>query len=762
MAPARLGRWTRASARRWVARLAGRTLVGIVAAAAWLDVQVRSQFEGKRWTVPATLYARSLELYPGQALTKSNLVRELKASGYQSVASLSRPGTYVVAGGRVGIRTRAFEFWDGVEAPRKLTVRLGNGRVETLDSSAGAVALARLEPAVIGRIYPHHAEDRVLVRVDQVPQALKDALIASEDRNFYSHHGLSARSLARAAWANIRAGRTVQGGSTLTQQLAKNFFLTPERTLVRKLREAAIALILEARYDKSEILEAYLNEIYLGQHGRRAIHGFGLAAQFYFGRPLRELRITEIATLVALVRGASHYDPRRHPGRALARRNLVLDLMAEQGYLQPSDLAWAKAQALGVVAIAGRVNSAHPAFVDLVRRQLRRDYRDEDLRGQGLRIFTTLSPVAQREAEAALADVLSDLSRGKVRKNLEGAVVVSAADSAEILAVVGGRRVREAAFNRALDAVRPIGSLVKPAVFLAALEDDPRLTLSTLVQDQTVELAGPQGVWKPRNYDGKSHGPVPLHEALARSYNQAAVRVGLGVGIDKVVATLQRLGIKRKVARYPSTLLGSLELSPVEVLQMYQTLSTGGFYMPLRAIREVTDSGGTPLSKYSLAGRQVVTPQSTFLLRAALERVVRSGTARYAGRKLQQGSAAGGKTGTTDGLRDSWFAGFAGDKVATVWVGRDDNRPAGLSGSSGALRVWTRFFQRLPPARVTFPPPQGIVWAWTDSVHGKRVGARCRGAIKLPFRHDALPPVASCRTPGTTAASSVTPDEERG
>jgi len=754
--------WMRASIRRWVGRLAVLSLVGVVVLATWLDVQVRAQFEGKRWTVPAVLYARSLELYREQVLSKANLVRELEASGYQAGTRLSRPGTFSVAENKVEIRTREFDFWDGVETPRRLTVGLRDGRVESLRDRRGAVALARLEPAVIGRIYPHHAEDRVLVQLESVPQVLKEALLTSEDRDFWSHHGLSARSLARAGWANLLAGRTVQGGSTLTQQLAKNFFLTPERTLTRKVREAAIALILEARYDKEEILEAYLNEVYLGQHGKRAIHGFGLAARFYFGRPLQELRIAEIATLVALVRGASYYDPRRHPDRARARRDLILDLMAQQGYLSAAKVSLAKSQPLGVVAIPGPVNSAHPAFVDLVRRQLRRDYRDEDLRGEGLRIFTTLSPVAQREAELALAGALQDLTHRKSKRKLQGAVVVCAGDSAEVLAVVGGRQVRQAAFNRALDAIRPIGSLVKPAVFLAALEDDARLTLGSLVEDRPVAVTGPQGVWNPKNYDGKSHGPVPLHEALARSYNQATVRLGMQVGVGEVVATLQRLGIKRKVATYPSTLLGSLELSPLEVLQMYQTLSAGGFYMPLRAIREVTDASGKPLSKYSLAGSQVVTPQSAYLLRAGLERVVQAGTARYAAGRLRKGLSAGGKTGTSDGLRDSWFAGFAGNRVAAVWVGRDDNRPAGLSGSSGALRVWTRLFKSLPTANIAPPVPQGIVWAWTDPANGKPVEAGCRGAIKLPFRVATLPPLTSCGASAAATASNAMPHEERG
>lgn len=733
-------------------------VVAALGAGIWLDIQVRAQFEGKRWAVPAIIYGRSLDLFAGQTLTPSALVGELKASGYTPSGGLTRPGTYRASARGVSFRTRSFEFWDGVEPARRLDVSFAGQSVARLTAGGRDIALARTEPPVIGRIYPHHAEDRVLVRLEDVPKGLVDALIASEDRDFWTHWGLSPRSLARALWANLRAGRTVQGGSTLTQQLAKNFYLSPERTLIRKAREAAMALILEARYDKADILQAYLNEVYLGQQGRRAIHGFGLAARFYFGRPLAELRVEESALLVALVRGASYYDPRRHPERAKRRRNLILQLMADQGHLTPGHAAKAKQRPLGVLSKPGPANSPHPAFVDLVRRQLRRDYREADLREQGLRIFTTLSPLAQRRAEKALSSVLSGLEGRRGLQRLEGAMVVTAADSAEVLAVVGGRQVREPGFNRALDAVRPIGSLVKPAVYLAALEPGAGYTLASPLQDEPVTVRGPKGAWQPKNYDNVSHGQVPMHQALAKSYNLATVRLGLDVGLHKVVTTLNNLGVQRRVQRYPSTLLGSLELAPVEVAQMYQTLAADGFYMPLRAIREVTDARGRPLSKYPLNGRQTVSPEAAYQLRAGLERVVAAGTARYAGQRLPPHARAAGKTGTTDGLRDSWFSGFAGDLVATVWVGRDDNRPAGLTGSAGALRIWTEFFKGLPLHTGPGNQPADIVWAWTSPSTGERVPADCQGAVHLPFLRSAVPAPGNCDIP---AFSGVEPETDR-
>ena len=719
-------------------------LVAGVFYGAWLDVQVRTLFEGRRWAVPAVLFARALDVYPGVNLTPAEFQRELEASGFTVSKRLERPGTFFRTANEVTLRSRPFQFWDGTEPARKLRVGFNQAGVSAIRDANGTVPLFRVEPAEIGRIYPLHHEDRVLIRLDEAPDTLLSALLVTEDRRFWSHFGVSPRSLLRAAWANLRAGRTVQGGSTLTQQLAKNFFLTPERTLVRKLREAAIALILEARYGKAEILETYLNEVFLGQHGQRAIHGFGLAARFYFGRPLTELRVEEHAMLVALIRGASHYDPRRHPERATARRNLILDLMAEHQKLSVEAAAAAKQRPLGVTAKPGSSGAAHPAFLDLVRRQLRRDYRDDDLRAEGLRIFTTLSPQDQRHAEAALRESLERLDKSKVKDKLQGAVVVTSVDSAEVLALVGGRNPREPGFNRALDAVRPIGSLVKPAVYLAALDGAGGYHLGTPLFDEPVSLGAPDDPWEPQNYDGQTHGVVPLIGALVHSYNLATVHLGMDIGLPRVTQTLVKLGVKRRIPPYPSTLLGSLELSPIEVAQMYQTMAGGGFRIPLRAIREVTDARGVALSRYPLTGQQAVSAESAFMIRAAMEQVVQRGTGRYASSRLPAALRAAGKTGTTDDLRDSWFAGFAGDRLAAVWVGRDDNRPAGLTGSSGALRVWTDLMAALRPHPDDPPRPPGLVLAWVDPEHGLQVDQSCAGAIELPFRLEKMPAAANC------------------
>jgi len=730
----------------------------------WLDTQVRAQFEGKRWAVPARVYARPLDLYPGLRLTAEALVLELEAAGYREAPGLERPGSYARRADTFSIRTRRFRFWDGTEPARRLRVRVDAGRVAGVESEGRAVAPVRLEPALIGRIYPAHHEDRVLVRLEEVPRTLVAGLMAVEDRDFKTHYGVSPKAIARALLANLRAGQTVQGGSTLTQQLARNFFLTRERTLWRKLREAAIAVILELRYDKAEILEAYLNEVFLGQQGQRAIHGFGLAARYYFGRPLEELDLAEQALLVALVRGPSYYDPRRHPERARERRDLVLRLMAEQGVIDAERAAAVAARPLGVTPEAPAGRSPHPAFLELVRRQLVRDYREADLRSEGLRIFTTLSPRVQARAEAALARGVRRLQRerGLEAEPLQGAVVVTDAQNGQVRALVGGRDPRDPGFNRALDARRPVGSLIKPAVYLTALERPEAYTLGTLVDDAPIQVRDAKGrTWTPKNYDEVYHGRVPLYLALAHSYNVATVRLGMTLGLENVLETLHRLGLERPLGPYPSLLLGAVELSPLEVARIYQTLASGGFRTPLRAIREVTDAQGAPLKRYALSPGQAFAPDPVYLLTRALQEVVHVGTARSLSRTLDPTLGVAGKTGTTDGLRDSWFAGFTAHRLAVVWLGLDSNRPAGLTGAGGALPVFAELMAGLHPRPLAPEPPERLVWHWTDQATGRRTDARCPGATRLPYLRGSAPAYASCAGLAHTEDGPARPPRNR-
>lgn len=717
-------------------------LISAIGYVVYLDQTVRAQFDGKRWAVPARVYARPLELFQGMTLSPTQLAAELTELGYAPTATLDGQGTFIRSANEFRFITRAFRFWDKAEP--SLAVRAvfdGNNLRGLYNLKGGNLALVRLDPVLIGSIYPAHNEDRVLVQLSDVPPLLTKALLAVEDRRYYQHHGIDPLSILRAMWANLRAGATVQGGSTLTQQLAKNFYLSSERTLRRKINEAIIALLLEYHYSKDEILEAYLNEIFLGQDGERAIHGFGLASYFYFGRPLSELKLPQFALLVGLTRGASDYDPRRHPQRALARRNLVLDLLAANSDINLPQAAAAKKTALTVTAKASGGSSPYPAFMDLLRRQLQQDYQEADLTSEGLQIFSTLDPRIQIAAEQALISRIGQLEKQYKIPRLEGAVLVTSSQSGEVLAIVGGRDARFSGFNRALDAQRPIGSLIKPAVYLTALAMPQRYTLATLLNDGPLTHENPGSKpWTPQNYDHRYHGNVPLYSALAHSYNISTARLGLDIGVPNVLQTLKSLGVVREFPAFPSVLLGAIDLSPVEVTQAYQTLASGGFRVPLRAIREVLTAQSEPLQRYPISIKQVFGPAPVFLLNTALQEVVTSGTARSVTQQLPDDLVVAGKTGTTDDARDSWFAGFSGQHLAVVWLGRDDNGSTGLTGASGALKIWGDIMRHIMTESLQMAAPDNIQFAYVDTQGQRRVAEQCSGAVRLPFMRGSLPP----------------------
>lgn len=717
----------------------------------YLDLTVRAQFEGKRWALPARVYARPLELYPSMALRPEQLMTELAMLGYRQANDPRDPGSYQTQHDEITIATRPFVFWDGAQSPMLLRLDFDGNRLRTLTDQRTdkPVTLVRLDPLLIGGIYPAHNEDRVLVKLGEVPPDLVNGLIAVEDRKFYSHHGIDPRGIARALVTTLR-GAGVQGGSTLTQQLVKNFYLTPERTLRRKFTEMIMALLLEMHYSKEEILEAYANEIYLGQDGNRAIHGFGLASHFYFDQPLSQLSLAQSALLVGLVKGPSYYDPRHQPARALARRNLVLQEMQQQQFITQQQYVAARAAPLGVVDQAPGGTSIYPAFVELVHRQLQRDYREADLRSEGLMIFTTLDPLVQFAAERALTTRLPQLEKARriPPKALEGAVVVTSVQNGEVQALVGGRDTRYEGFNRALDAERSIGSLIKPVIYLTALERPDSYTLATMLDDSPL-VWRQRGTsdWEPRNYDKVSHGLVPLRIALANSYNISSARLGLSLGVRKVMDNAHRLGIERDLPDYASSLLGADGLAPIEVAQMYETFASGGFRVPLRAIREVLTADGQPLQRYSLSVEQVIEPGPAYLVTSALQGVVREGTADGLNRYLSPDLHVAGKTGTTNDLRDSWFAGYTGDRLAVVWLGRDDNQPINMTGASGALTVWGDMMARLDPQPLVPPPPDSIEMVAVDSATGLRADENCQGTVTLPFIRGSAPvETAPCAT----------------
>ncbi|EWC40739.1 penicillin-binding protein 1B [Stutzerimonas stutzeri] len=725
-----------AGARPWLGWALKLSIVGLVILAGfaiYLDAVVQEKFSGKRWTIPAKVYARPLELFVGQKLDKNDFLAELDALGYRRERAVSGPGGASVAGNDIELHTRGFQFYEGAEQSQRMRVRFSGDFVAGLSNGSGsALPVARLEPVLIGGLYPAHNEDRILIKLEQVPPYLVETLVAVEDREFFNHFGVSPRSIARAVWVNLTAGQVRQGGSTLTQQLVKNFYLTSERSLSRKATEAMMAVLLELHYDKEEILEAYLNEVFLGQDGRRAVHGFGLASQYFFGQPLAELKLPQVALLVGMVKGPTYYNPRRNPERALERRNLILDLLAEQQVISAEDAARAKQAALGVTQRGSMADSSYPAFLDLVKRQLREDYREEDLTEEGLRVFTSFDPVLQLKAEQAMSETLKRL--GKSTEGVEGAMIVTNPETGEIQALLGSRQPGYAGFNRALDASRPIGSLIKPAIYLAALEKPSQYTLTSLLEDEPFSVKGADGqVWKPQNYGRQAHGTVYLYQALAHSYNLSTARLGLDLGVPNVLRTLERLGASPQWPAYPSMLLGAGGLRPIEVAGMYQTLANGGFNTPLRGIRSVLTADGEPLKRYPFQIQQRFDPGAIYLTQYAMQRVMREGTGRSAYNRLPQSIDLAGKTGTTNDSRDSWFAGFSQDVLAVVWLGRDDNGKTSLTGATGALQVWTDFMRRADPLPLQMPVPDNVTYAWVDARSGLGTDQRCPDAVQMPY-----------------------------
>lgn len=728
-------------------------LVASSAALVWLlDRQIVRQFEGRRWDAPAQVYARPMELYPGRRLDSEALLAELGALGYTGGERLRGPGSYVRNGSRVTLATRGFRFGDGEESARTLVLEFAGKELASLrDGDGTPLGLVRLDPPFMGNIFTVHGQDRVIVEPHQVPPLLLDGLKVVEDRSFDRHLGVDPLAILRALLANIRAGGIRQGGSTLTQQLVRSYFLDNRQTLWRKAREAVMAVLLEVHFEKDDLLNAYVNEIYLGQDGERAVHGFGLASQFYFGRPLAELDVHEVALLIAVVRGPSWYDPRRNPDRARQRRDMIIGLMEQFGLILPGQAAAAVARDLGIRADGNSSVGYHPAFMDLVRRQLRAEYREEDLLNTGLRILTTLDPGAQRAAELQLAESLATLEQDRKleRGTLQGSVVVTGTQTPDILAIVGSRSARMRGFNRALDARRPIGSLVKPVVFLAALQDG-QVNLASPVDDLPLEVAlGRRRSWQPKNYDGQFRGSVPVVRALAESLNLPTVRLGMAVGPARVAGLLADLGGIAAPPPNPSLLLGAVELTPLEVAQVYSAFANGGFRAPLRAVRAVLDEDGQPLQRYGLRIHPAADPDAIRQVNEAMVQVIERGTGRYARTRLRPGLTVAGKTGTSDDLRDSWFAGFSNDHVVVVWVGADDNRPTGLTGASGALRIWADLLARFDDSALVIDGNGTLEQVWVDYATGMAANPQCApGAVRLPLpRGTRLPPLPGCDLP---------------
>ncbi|MFH4854926.1 penicillin-binding protein 1B [Vibrio diabolicus] len=699
----------------------------------YLDSVVKERFEGQLFELPTVVYARILNLNPSENITIQELRNELDVLNYRKVSQPRYPGEYSSSSTRIELIRRPFEFADGPEPDRHVMLHFSDSGLQRIQSleSRGDLGYLRLEPKMLGMLEKDQDEQRLFLRRDQFPEILVDALLATEDRDFYQHDGVSPLAIARAMVANIKAGRTVQGGSTLTQQLAKNLFLTRDKTLWRKVREAYIALILDYRYSKDRILEAYLNEVYLGQSGGEAIHGFGLASRYYFGQPIQELRIDQLAMLVGMVKGPSYYNPIRYPERTKERRDLVLRLLMQQNMLTSEQYEQAVSRSLDTQS-KPRIASRQPAYFQQLSIELKEKVGERFKAETGLRVFTSLDPVSQSKMEQAIAKKIPELAK-RGGKELEAAAVAVDRHSGEIRAMVGGKRVGYEGFNRALNASRPIGSLVKPAIYLTALEQPEKYNLGTTLHDTPLSLKSSKGnVWTPRNYDRKYRGDVPLYIALAKSLNVPTVRLGMALGIPEVSDTLERLGVnKDEIRPVPSMFLGSFSLTPFEVAQMYQTLTNSGKRAKLTALRSVMDMEGNVLYQSLPRSSRAVDEQAAWLTTYAMKQGVAQGTGRFL--QSQFGWAAlAGKTGTSNDNRDSWFVGVDGREVTTIWLGRDDNKPVHLTGSSGALRVYAEYLKQRIPERLELPWPREITTLGFKPTSDGGLEMNCRSDYKLP------------------------------
>lgn len=684
----------------------------------YLDQKIRSRIDGKVWQLPAAVYGRMVNLEPDMPISKNEMVKLLTATQYRQVTKMTRPGEFTVQGNSVEMIRRPFDFPDSKEGQVRARLTFDGNRLETIENldNNRQFGFFRLDPRLITMLSSPNGEQRLFVPRSGFPDLLVDTLLATEDRHFYEHDGISVYSIGRAVLANLTAGRTVQGASTLTQQLVKNLFLSSERSYWRKANEAYMALIMDARYSKDRILELYMNEVYLGQSGDSEIRGFPLASLYYFGRPVEELSLDQQALLVGMVKGASIYNPWRNPKLALERRNLVLRLLQQQQVIDQELYEMLSARPLGVQPRGG-VISPQPAFMQMVRQELQAKLGDKVKDLSGVKIFTTFDSMAQDAAEKAVVEGIPALIKQRKLTDLETAMVIVDRYSGEVRAMVGGANPQFAGYNRAMQARRSIGSLAKPATYLTALSQPNLYRLNTWIADAPISLRQPNGqVWSPQNDDRRFSGQVMLVDALTRSMNVPTVNLGMALGLPAVTDTWQKLGApKDQLHAVPAMLLGALNLTPIEVAQAFQTIASGGNRAPLSALRSVIAEDGNVLYQSFPQSERAVPAQAAYLTLWTMQQVVERGTGRQLGAKYP-GLHLAGKTGTTNNNVDTWFAGIDGREVAITWVGRDNNQPTKLYGSSGAMSIYQRYLDNQSPNPLNLTPPEDIVDMGVDDM----------------------------------------------
>ncbi|MEW5912375.1 MAG: PBP1A family penicillin-binding protein [Thermodesulfobacteriota bacterium] len=688
---------------------------------------IDQRYASLRWQSASRISSDVMTLEPGLCITKKEVLERLGALGYRSAGKISRPGEYRLSGGNLYVWLKAQD--DGLQGfPVLLTWK--SGCMSTIGNLKERQHLARLDlaPQHLSAVMGSSGELRTLVSLDRMPRQLCLAILAAEDSRFYQHHGLDISGLARAMWSNFRSKSLREGGSTITQQLVKNYFLSPERTFRRKLEEAVISLVTEWRFKKNEILEMYLNEIYLGQDGPAAIHGVGEAARYYFKKDCQDLSLAESALLAGMVKGPNLYSPFKNLALAKKQRDRVLQRMLQMRWISPEEYMRAEQTPIVVHRESSRAHLA-PYFLDLVTRQLREEFSDKVLRESGLRVRTTLDTHLQHLAEEALRKGLARVEK-QIRprgdapyKPLQGVLIAMDPQSGVVKALVGGREDVRGGFNRAVQARRQPGSAFKPFVFQAALD---KYTLSSFIADTPVVVDLHPGRWEPVNYDRRYKGRITLRTALEESRNAATVRLGLAVGIDRVIQTTKADGIKSGLKKVPALLIGGVEVTPLELAVAYCSFANGGFRVVPSTLASVSGPHGKKITLQIPQKVQVMSAQKAFLMTSLLKGVALHGTARRLS-KLGVDFPVACKTGTTNDYRDAWLVGYTPDLLTLVWVGYDDGRSLGRAASSIALPIWADFMMQANRGRPKkdFTQPEGIAKASVCHTTGMLANTYC-------------------------------------
>jgi penicillin-binding protein 1B len=681
----------------------------------YLSAHIEQRFSARRWSVPSKVFSDTTLLYPGQRVNSNLMKNKLIALGYRKVAR--RPAQK----GELQISPEAITvFLNDLNTPwnnrRGYPVRIAiaDNIIESIIGTEDSreIPILELEPEEISLFFGSERERRQLISIQEVPGHLIHAVLAAEDSRFYQHPGIDFRGIFRALLTNLRHGSIRQGGSTLTQQLAKNYFLTPTRTLTRKLKEVLISVIIEFKYEKEEILEIYLNEIYLGQKGPVAINGVGEASYFYFGKSVKELSRSEAAIIAGLIKAPNHYSPYKDKERCLTRRNVVLTAMHKKGWLSRENLQADLKVPVKTVGFTVHGKKA-PYFVDFLEQQLKVLYRPEDLTSLGLSLYTTLDSQVQAAAENALKKGLERLERIKPElrrddsaRKLQGAVLVMQPGTGYILAMVGGRSYAASQFNRIAQARRQPGSAFKPFVYLSSLDKfSPADMLSNQPQTYTVN----DKIWEPQNFEPVTKYTVSMSTALSMSYNLATVDLAMRTGLDQVVATAEKFDFSTPLKPYPSLALGAFEVIPIELARGYCVFAANGVLPYPLSLKGVVDEAGNTLEQKHLQIERLISPQKAFMMNFMLQGVVTEGTARSLKRRGIDWPAAG-KTGTTNDFRDAWFVGYTPDILALVWVGFDNGDPIHATGSSAALPIWAELMNSVPQyiSGAGFKVPPGV------------------------------------------------------